>query len=211
MTCPAQTHGRETDYINHGCICPEARNQHRVRRKYRALYMLEHGPMLQPSYLTAMRLRALAAIGYSRRDLATYSTLSADHLGQLRVYADATVTPRIAAEVERLYRLLSGTQGKNNRAIAHARRLGYKDPMELEAPLDPDPVVDEVAVERALDGHRVPLSDAERDYAVHLADQRGMLPSQISDLLGMNYARVKSILAGEAPKKRGRKKQQRAA
>lgn len=211
MTCPAQTHGRETDYINHGCTCPEARNDHRKRRKYRALYMLERGPMLQPVLPTVLRLRALAAFGYSRVDIAAHSTLSAAHLGQLRIDVNATVTQRVADEVERVYRLLSAFPGKNKRAIAHARRLGYLDPLGLEAPLDADPVVDEVAIDRYLDGDlTVTLTEEERDAAILILQQRGYAPSQMSEALHMNIGRIKRVLAGEAPKKRGPKKQQAA-
>lgn len=203
MNCPAATHGRETDYINHGCICPEARNAHRVRRKARALHMLERGPMLQDGTSTALRLRALNAIGHSSRDIASHSFLSWEHLAKLRTDAmRRQVTPRVAAEVVRLYQLLSETPGTNNRARAQARFNGYLDPTALEA-VDDSPAIDMVAIGRALDGERVELTSDEKDRAVLIGHERGLTPNQIADALHMNGGRVKLIIGGVPRKKRG--------
>lgn len=205
--CPAERHDRETDYINHGCICPAARNEHRKRRKYRALYMLENGPMMRPALRTCLLLRALTAIGYSGRDIAAHSPrLTAAHVNQLRSHDDKMVTPRTADEVERLYRLLSGTPGTNLRAMSHARRLGYLDPLALESD-DAAPVIDRVAIERALRGERVPLTPDEKAHAVEIGQRRGMLPNHIAVALHMSGDRVRRYLDGVAPKKRGPKKQ----
>lgn len=207
MTCPSATHGRETDYINHGCLCPEARDKHRKLRKKRALHMLEYGPMLQPALPTCLRLRALTAAGYSGRDVAAHSTiLSAQHVNQLRSHENKKVTPRIAVEVDRLYRLLSGTPGVNKRAMGHGRRHGYLDPLQLEAPGALGPVIDGVAIDRALHGERVPMSPEERAEAVRVGVERGLLPYQIGRALHMSGDRVRDYLAGYQPKKRGAKK-----
>lgn len=169
--------------------------------------MLEHGPMLQPALPTVLRLRALSVHGYSRVDIAKHTTLSAEHIGQLRRDETVLVTARIAAEVERLYRLLSGTPGVNKRAIAHGRRLGYLDPLELEAPIDQDPVIDMVVIDRALAGERVPITPEERAEAVRVGARRGMLPNHIAVALNMNFDMVTRYMAGGQPKQRGPKKQ----
>jgi hypothetical protein len=207
MNCPSARHDRETDYVNHGCICEAARNEHRRRRKYRALYMLEHGPMLQPALRSCLQLQALTAIGHSAGDIASHSRiLTAGHIRQLRHNPDRRVTPRIAEEVERLYRLLSATPGTNKRAIGQARYRGYLDPLTLEAPVDNEPIIDEIAVERAVKGDRISLSFEEKDEAIRRSLERGLLPNQVSQRLGANVERVRRVQRGEKRGPGGKKK-----
>ncbi len=70
--------------------------------------------------------------------------------------------------------------------------------VELDLPAEPvaDPdLVDEVAVERAVDGEAVRLSKAERRAALLRLIDRGLLPSQAGDRLGMSGASVQAVLA----------------
>jgi hypothetical protein len=169
--------------------------------------MLEHGPMLRPSLRTALQLQALTAIGHSGKDIAAHSTiLTAGHIRQLRHNTNKLVTPRIAVEVERLYRLLSATPGTNKRAIGQARHHGYLDPLALEAPVDNGPIVDEIAVERAVNGDRISLSFEEKEVAIRLGLERGLLPHQVSARLGANVERVRRVQRGEKRGPGGKRK-----
>lgn len=57
--------------------------------------------------------------------------------------------------------------------------------------------IDLVAVERAVNGERLPLTRAERIHAARLLDARGMGPVEISRRLGITHPTVLAWKAGK--------------
>lgn len=73
------------------------------------------------------------------------------------------------------------------------------------APEDPAGLVDEVRVERALAGERMPLNDAELTAALQAGTARGEALTALSVRLGMNHVAAKRLLNGDLPPIRARR------
>lgn len=72
---------------------------------------------------------------------------------------------------------------------------GYSD-VPLDEPLDDDPVIDEIAIERRIGGDtEVRLTREEKVVAAHLMIAKGYTETQISDVLNTNGVEVKKMLA----------------
>jgi len=147
------------------------------------------------------RLQALTALGWTAPDLAARSSLSVDTL--CACTRGETVTARTVEAVRDLYEQMwdqhppestCGERMKAQRARAKARRNGWARPLEWDEDIDnPDAApaldddshgIDEVAIERALEGDRtVSLTKAERVEAVRIAGHR-LSANDIAKLLG---------------------------
>lgn len=152
--CNAVRHGNYTAYHRSGCRCPEAREAWRVYNKRRREGRLE--PAVIPSLGTARRLRALAAIGWPRREIAARLGYGKQMVGHLERPLRAHVTVRTAAKVAALYNELQGITGPCTRTRLKAAALGYWAPplwVDIDDPADDPGSADEesdvVAVERA--------------------------------------------------------------
>jgi len=166
---------------------------------------------------TRRRAQALAAIGWSLSEQARRVGCQHKHYSPL--LTAPTVTARMARAVRDMYEELSmvpapaGGSATRTRRMAAAR--GWLPPLEWNdidaaepAPNtvdDPGDVVDEVAVERALAGERVELTDAELVAVLQAGTARGEPLSQLSNRLGINYFGARKMLGGEmTPQRRKR-------
>lgn len=139
-----------------------------------------------PAIGTRRRLQALQAIGY------TYASLSVEFGGvtpeAIRQYTTGTVRGATWMRVRDVYERLSGTPGPSKVAIARARRRGYAPPIAwegvdidhpdskplLDADLDLKGTVDEVLLQRMIDGrHTGEVRGAERKALIDHAIEHG--------------------------------------
>jgi hypothetical protein len=206
-------HGQPVTYDWWGCRCAECRDAHRIYRK-----RLREGrqPAAKVRSLgTARRLQALAALGYSFRDLAAHLAVTPRRVSDMAGPRDPYVLRETAALVAEVFERLAATPGSSRYALTVARRSGWLPPLAWDDIDDPDEVpglelaggsfVDEVAVERALNGERVELTDGELLDAARVGVARGMTPWAISVALRMNVFSVNRLLAGELPPRRAKR------
>jgi hypothetical protein len=104
--------------------------------------------------------------------------------------------------------LHAGSQVKRVGGVAcgacweHAIRTDERFVIECglqDAPAVPADDIDEVAVARAVAGHRVLLTDAERAAVVRLLAARDLPPARIAELLHTNIRTVARVLRAERP------------
>jgi hypothetical protein len=200
--CAAERHGGAAAYRHHGCRCPQARAAHaRGQREWRKRRYLEGGPLLVDATGTRRRLQALAAIGWPPRALAERLGIQPDNI--LRRHRVRVGTARLVAAV---YDQLSMTPGPDTRSAAAARRRGWAPPLawdddsiddpaarphaDGEGRAADDPVIDKVAVNRALaDASLAGLTPAERvAAAARLASEGVTAPGAVAYRLGTSSA-----------------------
>lgn len=212
--CPATRHGpTAADYMRRGCRCPDAREAYRLYRK-------RHREGRQPAgYVdatgTRRRLQALTALGYDQKHLAGRLGISRPAIGYLTGSRTSTVHRATAAAAAELYDELSmrvapaGFTATYARAVA--RRNGWPPPLAWDDDTIGDPAarpqcrpadragsrtrVDPVAVERAVAGERIWLSEAERVAAVRRLTVARMSDQQISRRLDIEPRSVLRIRA----------------
>lgn len=195
-------HGAPVTYDWWGCRCVECREAHRLYRK-----RLREGrqPSAKVSSLgTARRLQALAAIGYSFRDVAARLSIAPTRVGYLARPGDAFVLRETAVQVAVLFERLAAVPGQSKYTVAVARRHGWLPPLAWDAIDDPeaapdtgqvvDEVPDPVAVERALSGERLRLTGSEKEAALLEGLARGMSLSRTALTLGINYPTAQKIV-----------------
>lgn len=68
---------------------------------------------------------------------------------------------------------------------------------------DPGADIDEVAVERALAGERLPLNDDELIAAVHAGTARGLSHEALAKLLCIDFRAVRTLAGGSVPPRFG--------
>lgn len=155
------------------------------------------------------RLQALVALGWTAVDMADRSDLSSDTL--LACIAGENVTVRTAALIRDLYDRMwdqvppestRGQRMKAQRARAKAARNGWAKPMDWDedaiddpesrpaAAMDTAQAVDEVAVELALNGERVPLNMREAAEVVRIGTERGMSAAALAEAAGRSVRSV---------------------
>ncbi len=205
-SCTAERHGTPTAYDWWGCRCPEGREAWRIYRK--RLRSKRQPPALIPAAGTTRRLQGLVALGWTWTALAERLGVTVQRTRQL-AWAD-TVHRDNAAKVAALFELLSATPGGSKVARTVAARHGWvpplawgddiDDPAAAPEPADPDTasgeVVDEVAVDRALAGEQLALTDVELVAAVQTGSARGMQLKPLAALLGLSVHSVKKMLSG---------------
>lgn len=154
---------------------------------------------LVPAAGTRRRLRALYAIGYTQRDIA--SRLGGGPTARVVQAARAEVVrAATAAAVERLYRELADTPGPSSRAREHARNRGWLPPIWWDDDIIDDPLAEPegireyrpTSVQRSVDGHRTRITEYEliddvtlpRPVRVELMTSRGLSIEEIADRIG---------------------------
>lgn len=154
-------HGTHSRYRYHGCRCTECREAERLyckrRREGRGT------PCTVDPAGTIRRLQALAALGWTTRDLAHRLDVNIRMVEAMRAGAHRPYR-RTAARVARLYDQMSMTPGPSHRGAATARGKGWAPPLAWEGINIDDPAsrprfdadepadLDEVKVMRACHG-----------------------------------------------------------
>lgn len=140
MTCTAARHGTWQAYQKAGCRCPDARADQSAYRKRRALLRarghIGRGDLVE-QWRAVRRLRALARIGYSQRDVIRMAWGYPDGDGALLTQSK-WLTQRKFDKLDAIYRRLAGVPGPNRAAIAHAIRADYPSPMAWSNIDDPN-------------------------------------------------------------------------
>jgi hypothetical protein len=154
-------------------------------------------------------VRALVAIGWPLTEQARRLGVSTQKVWQIASAKYPTITEANACDVRSLFECLSATPGGSVRAVNDARRKGWLPPLAWDDIDDPhaepsvgsggEGIVDEVAVERALAGAHIDLTDAELAAALQAGTARGEPLSALSARLGMNHMAAKRLLNGELP------------
>lgn len=158
------------------------------------------------------RVRALAAIGWSLAEQARQLGVVTQQMSQFANETYPTITAANDQTVRGLFERLCGTPGGSVRARNYAQRKGWLPPLAWDDLDDPDAVpslgesrddvVDEVAMERALSGEKVELSDAELVAVLQAGVARGEPLSKLADRLGINYFGAKKLVGGELTPRR---------
>lgn len=139
-----------------------------------------------PADLTRQRLRELRALGYGINELAERTGINRSSIQRLCLDG---VTGRVQLgtfhSVERVWsELRCFPKMGDRRAADWAERNGWTPPPPLPAPEAVDENdIDEIAVEKAVRGERVPLTRAETLVAWERMEALGLLPWQIADRL----------------------------
>jgi len=146
---------------------------------------------------TRLRVEGLLALGWPKKWIA--SQLSGGY--QMEILRGATVQARTARQVAMLAELVGDAPGPSQRARAYYQRLGYLVPAAQDLDddyssvhVDPDSLVDEVAVARAAAGERLRLNRAERLEAVRLLARAGATATEVSLRLGMSGQHARRCL-----------------
>ncbi len=212
-TCTAQQHGTATAFDWWGCRCPEGREAYRLYRKRQREN--RQPPAHVPGVGTARRLQALAALGYPWVALAPRLHVSPTRVRQLADVVDGVVHRDTAAKVSAVFTELAATPGPSKYARTVAARNGWVPPLAWDDIDDPaaEPclggegadLVDEVVVERVLNGEHVALNDAELIATLQAGVARGEPLSSLSLRLGINYQGAKTLLGGELTPRRAKR------
>jgi len=154
------------------------------------------------------RIQALMALGHRGVDIAEVAGMHPRQV-QLTAATRRWVSPVTHARIVAAYEALSGRPGVSEKTRQRARRAGWAPPLawefvDIDDPLVepeemvPTDLVDDVAVERAANGDRsVRLNRPEREAAIRLLASRGVSPSRIGRVLGVQYQIVMRVLGRE--------------
>lgn len=191
----------------YGCTCPDAIAD---RRRYAKLH---HHGYAQPRRVDAVgtrrRLQALCALGWARQALADRLGVTARAVNYF--LKAERVNASTALRVREVYDELWLTPGTSARARADAQRAGWASPLawdddEIDDP-DASPrlgaagtVVDEVAIHRAVSGHRgdARLDRVERIEAIRQCIASGMPAWDIAARVGVSTRTVDRVAAARA-------------
>jgi hypothetical protein len=148
------------------------------------------------------RLQALAAAGWPIEPL-TRPGLATVTLYEVRAGRRPTVTVAVHDAVADLYDALAMRPGPSELARRRALAAGWAPPMAWDDDAMDDPAavpqgidgatadgVDELAVQRAVDGIRTDLTPTERDLALPRMASAGMSDPAIARVLGINAETV---------------------
>ncbi|MFI7073607.1 hypothetical protein [Micromonospora sediminicola] len=207
MTCTATRHGTYSAY-RHGCRCPAAREDWRLYNKRRRENRAK--PLRLDGTEVRRRIQTLWAAGHSCTTIgqATGTNMSRHHIKEIahRTYtSEATLTA-----IRRAYTALAMIPGTSEITRRRALAAGYRPPLAWDdnAIDDPDaapagapdtPCIDVVAVDRALTGVLIQLTDAERQYAVHVGRACGMSTAELAAALHLAPRSVTRIAARPLP------------
>lgn len=208
-TCPAAYHGTYPAYVKGGCRCPHAREARRLYHK--RMREGRNEPVLLDSTGDRRRVQGMWALGH------TSATIAAESGGLrvpqvIRTCHQPFVTPRQHELIVGAYQVLINRPGKSARLRNKARREGFPlpvqwgadidDPNAVPEPIEPEPnlgFVDEDAVEMALAGRPVDLSDAELVAAIQGGIARGMSVQPLAAALRVDHRLVKAVAFDEVP------------
>lgn len=167
----------------------------------------------------ARMVQALCALGWGYREQAHASGLSRTVLCYIGGHRHRLISTANLSRVRALFEQLSGTPGPSRQTRLAAQRKGWLPPLGWEdveagvAAQDDTDVssVDEVAIERALAGDSVALTDEELAAAVQVGAGRGLSLAAMGRLLGLNPWAVQRLAAGKVLQKRPGRPAKRAA
>lgn len=202
--CPATRHGTAVDYNARGCRCPDARalaSAQRLQRHHANRPMSTSD--LVDAFGATRRLRALACNGWGLLDLAEYTAVNRDVLSRHRAGTHAQISRHLHTVITMTYDRLSGQTGPTARATQQADRDGWLPPaawlgVNIDDPnaqpdIDTAPDVDEVAVERYVNGdHDINLNRDEKIAAAELMARRGVGQAEIENVLRIGWRTVLS-------------------
>lgn len=202
---PDHKHGENlTCTTKHACTCPDCRTAHRDYSFWHR-HMVASGRTdlinsLVPATGTRRRIEALMSLGWSQSALSAHLGHSQ---GRISTWLQVATVRRsthvlVAAAYEPLsvQRPTADTKAQRmsvNRTLALAKRRGYAGPFDwddidtdfgprLSLVADVD-VVDELAVQFALDGHQVKLTRKERHLAVTALNGRNYNDVEVAAML----------------------------
>lgn len=205
LHCAADKHGTRVAYDTYGCRCPEARAASNRARTVRQLRAMHEGPGTIPAVGSIRRLRALAAIGWGLEALAPHLGWHWQRLGQIRSGRQQYVHRETHRAVAAVYRELADRSGSSRRSALYAERHGWLGPLWWDDDTIDDPDyqpptrellrphkydVDDVNVGRALAGHSVDLTRAERLEAVRQLREQRLGYDAIAARLGLAQRQV---------------------
>jgi hypothetical protein len=195
-------HGTEAGYVNHRCRCADCTAAHTqtARDRRRRIAYGRHVPRSIPSTGTRRRVEALACLGWSMQALDERMGWSS---GRFRVILELQdgIGPATAQRVADLYEELWnqpapavdwGSRISVTRTRRLAERRGYLPSLAWDdidhdsAPpsYEGEPIIDELAVDLACAGQRVPLTKPERYEVIRILHARGLTDREIGDRLG---------------------------
>lgn len=199
-------HGTRTAYQRDRCRCTPCRTAHadhaRLRRLRHAQQTWCGGSDWQPADPTILRLRALAADGWTLRDLAPALGVTYTAVHQLRSKDKKRVLTSTAVRVEALFDQLGLPEMNRDRRLARdrARARGWQTSLALDLTNDMHTpiteiskygdLLDEVAIEEAMHGRHVTLTRGERSEAVRRLTVMGHSADEIALRLGISEREV---------------------
>ncbi len=220
--CSADYHGTDTAYRNARCRCPHALQAHRIYNKRFRLGTLE--PVLLDATGTRRRIRGMWALGHPTTTIIAMSGGQLDRHQVIRSCQQERITPGKRALIVEAYRHLIVRPGSSERTRRRAQAAGYALPVQWGADIDdpnavPDPIepepdisevdeiepepdigeIDEVAIELALTGRPVALTDQELIAAVHIGVARQLSTQRLATLLHVDFRLVRSVATGDIP------------
>jgi len=146
-----------------------------------------------PALGSTRRVRALYAAGHQSIRIAELACLDKSVIKDLASAVPDVVQFATAEAVGRAYQALKDSTGPSTRNINRAKREGWRRPEEwhpddLDAP-DPEPepeLIDQIALQRVLNGKSAELTRAEQMEAARLMTERGDSAEQIGAQLGVS-------------------------
>ena len=194
--CTARYHGTAPAY-HYGCRCDHARNAHRLYCKRRRQGRAEPRRRIQALWAIG---HTSATIGYAAGDMSSFN------IQQLATRRNVNHVSRDAIRLA--YNRLSAHAGTSVVTRKRAAAAGYAPPLawdeetiddpQAQPCIAPDldqPVIDEVAIGRALTGQRVDLTPQERAAAVRAGLDRGLALTAIAAALHMSNHTAKALAA----------------
>lgn len=213
--CTAARHGTASAYKVAKCRCPHAREANRLyakrQREGRSV------PVMVDACGTRRRIQGLWRLGHSSTTIAAECGERFDRRWIERLCRQGQVTPGTRDMIARAYRVLMNRTGRTAWTRHRARVAGYALPVQWGADIDdpnavPEPLesegagqgfVDEAAVELALTGAKVPLTDDELVAAVRMGAAREISYERLAALLRIDHRAVKTIAGGGTPPRLG--------
>lgn len=207
-------HGTVDRYKYNACRCDDCRaaNTERMRQRRRAIAYGRWQGLIEATG-TTRRLQALAAIGWTGAHVARLRGVDPSSVREHTRGEHPQILASIAREYALLYDELCTEDGPSKKSIAAARKKGWHGPEAWTDDTIDDPnaqpltvdVVDEVAVQRAIDGDEqavAALNKAERVEAARRLVRRGAGSGAIARHLGLSGTAaaklVGAVRAGEA-------------
>jgi hypothetical protein len=208
VECGARHCGTAHGYRHHGCRCEAARHANAVEHQRYLLRRSREGMLLIDATGVRRRLQALAALGWSYRNIAAASALhNSDVLRLIHAnVAHKDSAAKVAAVYDRLSMRAPRPSSGTTRARQAALRKGWLPPLAWDdetiddpaaQPLTGEPVeIDEVAVQRAISGDRpATLERAELIEAIKGCHRLGMSDPEIGERLGILPNTIQAIRA----------------
>lgn len=194
--CDAKRHGTASAYAAAGCRCPDAlAAKNRLNKKHRLRVVEGTTSAFVNSTGTLRRLDALACMGWPAETISALTGINETTFSLIRRRPGRRVTPANAARVARVYRDLSEKHGPSTSAAKRATARGALPPIAWDDIDNPDAKpyaemqveVDEVAVQRAVDGRMSArdLTIGEREAAVRLIHRQGLTDGHAAERLGL--------------------------